>query len=257
VFSNWLASGAFCRLCISADHPHPSFPIGTPCPAAHGLPTHPHRPGETNSINPTTATDSRVTEIVHRTENDQDLVEEDGECEEEVEREPAQICLYLGKKWHASVAADMCQDSTENWIPEKLLGHWDDVIEPGDCTVVYQAAGGIRLESRGRVKVDYRLCLSGKTFPGVLFQVYASRPSRTPGIILGRSWAQTHGATVSLSRRLSSSKDYGKEQGRPVDDRHTDPRWKKAGSHASASVGNRIMKLSQRHGVHHKPQISR
>jgi hypothetical protein len=173
-----------------------------------------------------------VTEIMPRTENEQAVTEEDGEREDEAERESTQICLYLGKSWHPDMSADVYRDSAENWISEKLLRQSNDVIESSRCAVAYRAPDGIRLESKGCVKVDYRLSLDGKTFPGVLFQVHASR-SCEPAIILGKSWAQKHGAVAAelLSRRSGNSKD-----------RNTRPKH----TRSHAFTGSRIMKLPHR-----------
>ncbi|KAJ0107645.1 hypothetical protein J7T55_007837 [Diaporthe amygdali] len=238
MMAHCLASSPYCK-CFLANHPHPSFPIGAPS-LAHSLPPAPtHGFGRTSANIPDTV--SSVVEIMPRTENVQAVTDEDDEYEDEAERESTQICLYLGKDWRSGISADVYWDSSDDWISEKLLRDSNNVVEPSECPVTYRVPDGIRLESKGCVKVDCRLSRTGKTFPGE-FQVHAAA-FRAPDVILGKSWAQKHGASVLFSRRSVNSKDRN-AQSRPGSDRHGDLRRKQTRSQSVPS--NRIMKLPQR-----------
>lgn len=233
-----LLSGAFCCL---ADHHHPpSFPIGAPS-LAHGLsPARPHGLDRISANPP--GTKSRVVEILPRTKKEQAVIEESSDCEDEAERESTQICLYLGKTWRQGISADVYRNSSDNWISEKLLRDSSNVVEPGECPVAYRVPGGTRLESKGCVKVDCRLSLHGKAFPGE-FQVYTSR-LRAPDVILGKSWVQKHGAAGLSSRCWGNPKDRDTQR-RPGGVRFADTR--RTTTVSQSVPGHRIMKLPQRH----------
>lgn len=234
-----LANSALCR-CFRADHSHPSFLTGAPS-LPHSLPLPPAHGFERASAS-TPGTVSSVFEVTSKTEDEKGPTDEDDECEDEAERESTQICLYLGKSWRPGISADVCRDSSDNWISEKLLRGSNNTVQSSGCTLAYRVPDGVRLESKGCVKVDCRLSLRGRTFPGE-FQVHA-RELCAPDVILGRSWAQKHGAVIALSRRPSNSKDRNAQR-RPGSDRYAaDPRRKHTRSQLTS--GQRVMKLAQR-----------
>lgn len=234
-----LANGTFCR-CLLADPPHSSFAIGAHC-LAHGLPlTCPHHFERLSAKTPGTV--SSVIEAPPKAGNEHVVTNIDDECDDEEEREPTRICLYLGKDWRKGIPADVYRGLSDNWISEKLLRDSDNVIEPSQGPATYQGPDGIRLKSKGCVKVNWRLSMHEKIFSGE-FQVHASR-SGSPDVILGKLWAQKHGAAVVSSGRPGASKDRDAQK-RPGSDRHGDSRRKHTMSQSIS--GDRIMKLPQRH----------
>lgn len=234
-----LANGTSCRWLL-ADQPHPSFLIGAPC-LVHGLPiAFPFALERIPTSTPGTV--PTVTETPPKACNERVVTDVDDECEDEAQRESTRICLFLGKDWREGILADVYPDSSDNWISERLLRDSKNAIEPSQYPVVYRGPDGHHLESKGRVKVNWRLSLQRKTFSGE-FQVHASRYG-SPDVILGRPWEQKHGASVLSSGRPGISKD-GNAQRRPGSDHQGDLRRKHNMSQSTPS--HRIMKLPQRH----------
>lgn len=244
-----LANGAFCR-CSLANHPHPSFAIGAPC-LAHCLPLAcPHGPERIPTNTPGTV--SSVVETPHKAGNDHVVTDVDEDCEDEAERESTKICLFLRKDWREGISAYVSRESSDNWISERLLPDWKRVVEPGKDPVTYQAPGGISLESKGRVKVIWRLSPQGKTF-SCDFQVHTSR-CFPPDVIIGKSWTQEYGASALFSPRQGISKDRNAQR-RPASERYGNLPGKYTGLQSVS--GNRVMKLTQRQVNNHVAEMSR
>lgn len=230
-----LANGTLCRSLV-ADHPHPSFAIGAPYPAQglaliQGACPHGHE------------RIANVIETPFKAGNERVVTDVDDEPEDEAERESTRICLFLGKDWRDGISADVCRDSSDNWISERLVPDSENIVEPGQRPAKYRGPDGVHLESKGCVKVFWRPSPQTKIFSGA-FQVHASR-SGPPDVILGKPWAQRHGATALSSGRPGILKD-GNAQRWPGSDRQGGLRRKH--NMSQSTPGHRIIKLPQRDG---------
>lgn len=123
------------------------------------------------------------------------VVEEDDD-NEETEKESTKICLIL--RVSMDVLADVDRDASVNWISEKLLGDSGIDVSPAKY-VEYQTSDGLRLESKGRVKVLWRRSIRDKVLSDE-FMVHAGKPG-APDVVLGKTWAQTHGESAGNAQR--------------------------------------------------------
>lgn len=228
-----LANGPLCRSLV-ADHPHPSFAIGAHCLAQSLPPIQGACPHGLERI-------ANVIETPLKAGNERVVTPVEDESEDEAEKESTRICLFLGKDWRDGISADVYRDSSDNWISERLVPNSENIVEPGQRPVKYRGPDGIRLESKGCVKVFWRPSPQKKIFSGA-FQVHASR-SGPPDVILGKPWAQRHGATVLSSGASGTSKD-NNAQRRPGSDRQGG--FRRNHNVSQSTPGKRIMKLPQR-----------
>lgn len=144
-----------------------------------------------------------IIEDVSRAESEQAVVVEDDDDDIDCEmKESVQICLILRQK-SADVLADVDRDASANWISRRLLGDSGvDIIPTSNIT--YQGPDGIRLVSKGCVRIYWRRSIREKVFPGE-FVVHAGKPG-APDVILGQSWARTHGDSAVLVRNVGKAK---------------------------------------------------
>lgn len=186
--SQILANGGFCK-CSLAHTLHPPCWLGTPTLAQY-LPA-PKYSIESRSTT-TPCTTARAIEEAPKAETASSVITaEDEDDDDEEEQESIRIRLLLSKS--VDITADVDRDAPNNWISEKLLGDSGVDVVPAKY-VTYQALDGMLLESKGRVRVYWCRSVRDKVFPGE-FMVHAGKRG-APDIILGKSWAQTHGESV-------------------------------------------------------------
>lgn len=122
--------------------------------------------------------------------------EDDDDGNDEIEKESTRIFVFLRK--NMDVSADVERDAPVNWISEKLLEDSGLVVSPAKY-MEYQTSEGLRLRSKGRVKVFWRRSLRDKVLSDE-FMVHAGKAG-APDVVLGKSWAQTHGESVGNAQR--------------------------------------------------------
>lgn len=239
----------FCK-CLLAHIHQPSCWLGTPS-LAHCLPPGPPHNLLKSGANIVPGSNSSVLEEVLKPEIEHGVVVEDDndqnydDDEDEDDRASTQICLFLRK--NMDVRADVDLGSSVNWISEKLLRNSGIDVVPTKY-VTYQGSDGIRLESRGSVKVRWRRSVRDRTFPGE-FIVHAGKPGASD-LILGKPWAETHGKGVLRSRRFDDSSRGCKAQRQSERGQRGEVPRVRIGTPSVS--GRRITKLAQRPRINHR-----